>query len=121
MTGGRRLATPNAVPTLFLTTTGRHTGRPRTVPLSFVTFHGADFVVGTNFGQDHQPGWALNLLARPEAHVEYHTDTWNVVARRVDEPDRDELWPLFDEIVPAYAAYRSRVDRTIHMFRLDRV
>jgi deazaflavin-dependent oxidoreductase (nitroreductase family) len=121
LSGGRRLATPNAIPTLLLTTTGRHSGLLRTVPLSFVTIDGADYIVGTNFGQHHQPAWALNLLSHPEATAEYQGHTWDVIARRVDEADRDDLWPVFEEIVPAYAAYRARVERTIHMFRLNRV
>jgi deazaflavin-dependent oxidoreductase (nitroreductase family) len=120
LTGGRRVATPESIPTLLLTTTGRRTGRPRTVPLSFVTVDGAVHVVGTNFGQEHQPDWALNLLARPEATAEYHGEVWDVAASRIPESDRDQLWIEFDRIVPAYVAYRRRVTRTIHMFRLDR-
>ena len=41
---GRRLATPTSVPTFFLTTIGRRTGRRRTVPVSFVVDNG-DYVI----------------------------------------------------------------------------
>ena len=121
MSHGRRLATPNEVPTLLLTTHGRRSGEPRTVPLSFATMDDALFVVGTNFGQAHQPAWALNLLHRPEAVAEYRGERWEVRASRVPEDARGDLWSAFDAIVPAYRNYRSRVDRPIHMFRLERV
>ena len=121
LTKGRRLATPNDIPTLCLTTTGRRTGTAHTVPLSFVTHGGAEHVVGTNFGQTGKPAWALNLLARPEARVEYRGATWDVVATPIAADDRADLWPAFEATVPAYAAYRGRLDRAIHMFRLDRV
>ena len=117
---GRRLATPTDVPTLFLTTIGRRSGRPRTVPVSFVTVDGDDYVVGTNFGQSHQPAWALNLLEHPDASAEYRGSTWSVAAQRIPESDRTDLWPVFDALLPAYARYRARLQRPIHMFRLDR-
>lgn len=118
---GKRLATPTSVPTLLLTSTGRRSGEPRTVALSFITADGAEHVVGTNFGQTHQPAWALNLLDRPRASVEFRGVSWEVDAVRVPESERHGLWALFDGLLPAYRAYRERVDRRIHMFRLERV
>lgn len=84
---GRRLATPSSVPTLLLTTTGRRSGEQRTVPLSYVVHDGAEHVVGTNWGQRHQPAWALNLLADPTATVETTSGRWSVRATRVADAD----------------------------------
>lgn len=120
LTGGRYLATPSSIPTLLLTTIGRRSGEPRTVPLSFVVDEGVEHVVGTNFGQSHHPAWALNLLHTPRAEVSFRSASWAVEAVPVPGGRHHELWPLFDAIVPAYRAYRERVDRPIHMFRLER-
>ena len=82
---------------------------------------GSEFVVGTNFGQSHQPAWALNLLAEPRAMAEYLGETWEVHAVVVPDADRDNVWPHLYEATNAYRSYRARLARDIHMFRLDRV
>ena len=121
LSGGRRLVTPESVPTLLLTTTGRRTGRSRTVPLSFVSVEGIAVVVGTNWGLTRQPDWALNLLVDPQARVTDHRDQWDVEAVPIPEVDRADIWPLFDAMLPAFRSYRARLHRPIHMFRLERV
>ena len=118
---GRRLATPNALPTLMLTATGRRSGDPRTVALSFVELDGAPVVVGTNWGRPAHPSWSANLLAEPRARVEYRGDAWDVVARPLEPGQRARAWDLLDEMLPAYRAYRERLDRPVRMFRLERV
>ena len=58
------------VPSLVITTTGRRSGQPRSNPLLYVPDGDAYVVIGSNWGQQHQPGWALNLLAQPAAEVD---------------------------------------------------
>ncbi len=54
---------------LMLTTTGRKTGKPRSVLVSHVK-DGNDFdVIGSNWGNPRPPAWALNLAANPVATV----------------------------------------------------
>lgn len=121
LSGGRRIATPSSVPTLFLTTTGRRSGEPRTAALSFVGGTEEPVVVGTNWGRVDHPSWTANLLADSLAQVEYDGDRWDVRAVLVPEDQREPLWEAFDAMYPAYASYRARVDRTPRMFRLRRV
>src|SRR2546425_1183107 len=45
------LLTAAGLPTLLLTTTGRKSGEPRTVPLLFTVHDGAFVVIGSNWGQ----------------------------------------------------------------------
>lgn len=117
---GRRIATPSSVPTLFLTTTGRRSGEPRTSALSFIGGEDEPIVVGTNWGKPHHPAWTANLLADPRATVEHLGRRWEVVAALVPVEDRAPLWDEFDALYPAYASYRGRLDRTPRMFRLVR-
>jgi deazaflavin-dependent oxidoreductase (nitroreductase family) len=120
LTRGRRLATPAEIPTVLLTTTGRRSGEPRPVPLIIVAVDGDEFVAATNFGRPHHPGWALNLLARPEAIADDGDERWTVRAVPVSPAARDRLWPAFDSVFPGYRRYRERAGRDVHMFKLER-
>jgi len=120
--GGRRLATPDSVPTFFLTTTGRRTGRPRRVPVSFVVDDGDFVIVGTNWGKPATPEWALNLLANPRAFVEVDRNPVAIEARLILEEDRKAGWDALVAMWPPYAAYRERAQgRDIAMFRLAKI
>jgi deazaflavin-dependent oxidoreductase (nitroreductase family) len=112
------------IPLLLLETTGRHTGQPRVTPLAYAS-QGSDFlVVGSNWGQQRQPSWALNLLAEPEAAVSVHGTRVAVAARVLRGAERAEVWPLLLDIWPAYDDYVERVHETsgreIMVFRLER-
>ena len=122
--GRASLTTAVGMPLLLLETIGRRTGQPRITPLTYAT-QGTDFlVVGSNWGQPRQPGWVLNLLAKPEAVVSLHGTRIPVTARRLAEAERAEAWPLLVEVWPAYDDYAERMHATsgreIMVFRLER-
>ncbi|GAA4389243.1 nitroreductase family deazaflavin-dependent oxidoreductase [Tsukamurella soli] len=118
--GGRVHVLPSwLVPNLTLTTVGRRSGRPRSVPLLYIR-DGADFiVVASNFGQAHHPAWSYNLEAAPEAEVLLGTRRIPVRGVRLSERDRRRLWPEVVAIWPAYDDYvRWAGGRTIKLYRL---
>lgn len=122
--GHASLTSAVGLPLLLLETTGRRTGQPRVTPLIHVS-QGTDFLVaGSNWGQQRQPAWALNLLAEPTAAVTVHGKCVPVTARVLRGDERAEVWPLLLEIWPAYDDYVRRVhetsDREIMVFRLER-
>jgi deazaflavin-dependent oxidoreductase (nitroreductase family) len=122
--GRASLARALGIPLMLLETTGRRTGRPRVTPLTFAT-QGTDFLVaGSNWGQERQPGWALNLGATPEAVVSLNGERIPVRARRLADPERATAWSLLLEVWPAYDEYAERVQATsgreIMVFRLER-
>src|SRR5687767_3766999 len=87
LTRGRLGGWVPGAPVVLLTTTGRRTGLPRTVPLAAVTVDG-DVVVGTGAaGSRTDPQWFLNLVARPQAIVESKGERFDVLA---DVLDSDE-------------------------------
>jgi deazaflavin-dependent oxidoreductase (nitroreductase family) len=109
---------------LMLETTGRRTGEPRVTPLIYAT-QGTDFlVVGSNWGQERNPAWVLNLLAKPESVVSLRGARIPVHARRLTEEERAAVWSRLTEIWPAYDEYVDRVratsGREIMVFRLER-
>ncbi len=107
-------------PLCFLTTKGRSSGKPRTVPLFFVENPlGRPTVAATNFGQEHHPSWALNLEADPHATVEIEGTSQDVVARNATSSETAELWPLFDGVWPGYETYRDIAPRDIKVFILE--
>ena len=119
LTRGRVVAL-GLIPSLVITTTGRRSGKPRSNPLLYVPDGDAYVVIGSNWGQTHQPGWALNLLARPDrrggrrrAGGSRCGPTWPSGA------ERDRLWQLLVTEWPAYRTYVQRAGgREIHIFRL---
>ncbi len=106
-------------PELLLTSTGARSGSPRMSPLIYVR-DGDDFVVvGTNFGQQHHPGWTANLMAHPDAAIEVGSERLAVTAELADPATWQRLWPRFVAIHPGYENYLARcAPRRPRMFRL---
>jgi deazaflavin-dependent oxidoreductase (nitroreductase family) len=117
-TGGRYgLLGNHGLPDLLITTTGRKSGRPRTVTLLYGRVGPELVLVGSNFGQAHHPAWALNLEATPRAVVEIDGRRVDVVARLVtDAAEREQIWRHMIGIYPGYAMYRTKTARDIKVF-----
>jgi deazaflavin-dependent oxidoreductase (nitroreductase family) len=106
-------------PLCFLTTTGRHSGEPRTVPLYYVKADGIPAVVATNWGTSSHPGWSYNLDAHPEASLEIDEESSQVMARLIPDIETMSVWNQLIEIWPAYAQYREIAQRDIRVYALD--
>jgi deazaflavin-dependent oxidoreductase (nitroreductase family) len=112
-TGGEVGYVWNGVPTLLLTTTGRHTGEPRTSALIFGR-HTEDYlVVASMGGAPKHPQWYLNLTAHPRAEIQVEARRLPVVARTASDEEKAALWPIMTGIWPNYDAYQSRTERAI--------
>lgn len=118
-TGGRiTIVGRSALPTLLLTTQGRKSGLPRTVPLIYAP-DGEGFVVtASNWGQENHPAWSGNLLASGAATVELAGREIPVHAVLAEGPERDRVWPLVTKVWPAYDTYVERSGRAIRVFVL---
>jgi deazaflavin-dependent oxidoreductase (nitroreductase family) len=118
LTRGRVVAF-GLVPSLVITTTGRKSGRPRSNPLLYSPDGDGYVVVGSNWGQAHQPAWSLNLLAEPRAEVDVKGRRIPVRAEVATGAERDRLWRLLVDEWPAYETYVERAaGREIRIFRL---
>ncbi len=108
------------LPLCYLTTIGRRSGEPRTVPLLYVPgVGGAVVVVATNFGTDRHPAWSHNLEADPNAIVEISGQAVEVRARRLDGEEWERYLGEFSSVWPAYETYRARTDRNIRLYVLE--
>ena len=104
----------------YLTTVGRRSGQPRTVPLLYVVPPGAvAAVVGTNFGGSDHPQWVGNLEAEPRATWRVDEDV-EVTARLAAPVEHRALWAEFVAVWPGYEGYVERSRRQPQMFILER-
>jgi deazaflavin-dependent oxidoreductase (nitroreductase family) len=119
LTGGR-WSTAFPIRTAVLETTGAKTGAARRNAVIY--FHdGTDVIlVASHAGYPRHPAWYHNLRAHPDV-------TFGGVAMRgtvlTDESERERLWPLADNVLPAYAKYRrqaAKSGRTIQLVKLTR-
>jgi deazaflavin-dependent oxidoreductase (nitroreductase family) len=104
-----------------LTTTGRKTGEPRSVPL-YAWEDGANLViVGSWAGRPMNPAWVANLRADPNATIRVGKQNRHVVAREVRVPseERDRLWKLVTDAFPYYETYQRKTERVIPLFVLE--
>jgi deazaflavin-dependent oxidoreductase (nitroreductase family) len=118
-TGGRLVTFGlRELPTFLLTTIGRRSGQPRTVPLLYLPLGDQFVVVGSNFGGESHPAWSANLLAHPKAEVNVRGRPIPVTARLVEDDEREELMKRLRELWPAYDKYAQWSQRTLRVFLL---
>ncbi|MDP9494180.1 MAG: nitroreductase family deazaflavin-dependent oxidoreductase [Actinomycetota bacterium] len=104
---------------LLLTTTGRRSGRPHTVPLLYLR-DGETLVVFASYGGRHRhPAWYLNLVADPEVEVQVGREHLRARARTADPGERARWWPRAVDAYGDYAAYQTRTDRVIPVVLIE--
>lgn len=119
LSGGRIGSHVAGLPVLLLTTTGRNTGKRRTVPLSYFDDGGVPVVIGSKGGAPRHPAWYLNLQAEPEVEVQIGREHRRLRARPARPEEAARLWPLILERAPGYARYRARTRREIPLVFLS--
>ena len=111
-------ATP--FPTLLLTTTGAHSGRPHEAPLWYVENEGEVTVVASNFGR-REPDWSRNLMVHPLCTITVGKETYAAQARLAEGVDADRRFEAFVDFYPTYGAYAARAGRQIPIWVLSRL
>ena len=109
------------VPTLLLTTTGRSSGEPRTLPLIYGLTGDHPVVVASKGGHENHPLWYQNLVAQPAVHVQVAADKFAASARTASGDERSHLWKTMTEIWPSYDEYQQKTSREIPVVVLERV
>lgn len=115
-TVGRRLVANDM---LLLTTRGRATGRPHTVPLLYLAEGDTLVVIASHGGRLRHPEWHCNLLADPKATVQVGSRRRPVRARTAAGEERAAWWPRVVAAYQGYAAYQSRTERVIPVVLLE--
>jgi deazaflavin-dependent oxidoreductase (nitroreductase family) len=119
LSGGRFTAAgPPTIPQIILTTTGRKSGKRRSVQLGYIRHDGNLYVVASNFGQPNHPAWCYNLEANGQAWVNEAGRDLEVEATRLSDDEKAAIWPSLTAAVPQFKVYVTRTDRNIRVFRL---
>jgi deazaflavin-dependent oxidoreductase (nitroreductase family) len=112
LSGWHLAATVVGMPIVELRTTGRRSGRPRTVVLSVPVVDGERVVlVASKGGDDRDPEWYRNLVADPAVELTMRGVTRPMTARTADPDER--LWPRVVAGYAGYAEYQRRTTREI--------
>lgn len=120
VTGGRVGWNVARMPVLELTTTGRKTGQRRSVMLTSPWQVGPAYVVvASRGGDDHHPGWFLNLQADPQVEISIRGQAEKRRARVASAEERAELWPQIAGKYRNYAGYQKKTDREIPLVFLE--
>lgn len=106
-------AARKAVPVCLLTTTGRRSGQPRTVPLCFLRKGDAIVLVASQGGLPSNPQWYYNVRAEPEVIIEIGRQRRRYRARVAGPDERGRLWPELVALYADYASYQSWTQRQI--------
>jgi deazaflavin-dependent oxidoreductase (nitroreductase family) len=121
ISGGRAGWNFSNMPVLELTTTGRKTGRSRSVMLTSPLQDGTSLVVvASRGGDDKPPAWFLNLRDNPDVEVALQGKPPQRMRARVATPEeRSRLWPQVVADHKNYADYQTKTNREIPLVLLE--
>ena len=107
---------------VLLTTTGRRSGRARTVPLGSAEDDDGNLLLfASNMGAPTHPDWYRNLVAHPTVTVELPGDTFTGAARTATGDERAALWRDLLAGFPFFADHQNTAgDREIPLVIVDR-
>ncbi len=117
LTGGRayRGSADSPAGFLKLTTTGRKSGKQRTVHLLYIRDGSAYVVTASNGGRQRYPGWFFNMRSNPQVTLHIQDTQVSAVAEVAGPEKRKELWARLLSIAPFYAGYEKHTSREIPM------
>jgi deazaflavin-dependent oxidoreductase (nitroreductase family) len=119
LTGGRLGGKIVGQPVVLLTTTGRKTGKARTVPLGSFEDGGDRLIVASYAGRPTHPAWYNNLVANPEVTIQLGQRTYRARAETVTGEERARLWQMIITAAPTFADYQKKAgSREIPVVRL---
>ncbi|MFF0740883.1 nitroreductase family deazaflavin-dependent oxidoreductase [Streptomyces sp. NPDC004111] len=122
LTKGKVLLSARMLPGVILTARGARTGLPRATPLACMPEPeaGTWILIGSNFGRPGHPAWTGNLLAHPDADINWQGRDIPVRARLLAGEERARAWRAVLGFWPPYATYQQRIEREIRLFRIER-
>lgn len=101
------------VPVCLLTTTGRKSGQPRTVPLVFMRDGRNIVLVASKGGLPDNPQWYGNVKANPAVEIEIGKQRSKWTAHEASPDERAVLWPKLVAMYTDFASYQTWTDREI--------
>ncbi len=116
LSGGRLMNEFSGMPICLVEMKGARSGTKRTVPLMYVPYENSIILVASLGGAPKHPVWYHNLMANPEINITQGGVTRALTARRVDDAEKEALWPTCVKYYPPYQEYQDRTTRNIPVF-----
>jgi F420H(2)-dependent quinone reductase len=113
LSGGRFGARMGWIDVALVTTTGRKTGKRRTVPIACYPYRDSVAVSASNSGMESHPAWYLNMRANPRVTVQLGKETFEAMAEEVAADAREALWATVVKINKHQGEYLAMVEREI--------
>jgi deazaflavin-dependent oxidoreductase (nitroreductase family) len=119
--GGTQGTTLRGMPVVLLTLKGARSGKVRKIPLMRVEHDGHYAAVASIGGAPKNPVWYYNLSAHPNITLQDGPATYELVAREVTGPEKEQWWERAVAAFPDYANYQAKTSRVIPLFVLEPV
>jgi deazaflavin-dependent oxidoreductase (nitroreductase family) len=98
---------------LILHTIGRKSGVDRGIPIAYFVQDNRYLIVASNWGQENQASWYLNLQSDPHARLDVKGKTVVVTAREAQGDEYEGLWKFVTTRHPPYLDYQKQTSRRI--------
>ena len=121
LSGGRMGARMGWIDVALVETTGRKTGKKRTIPIACYPYKGSVAVSASNSGSDKHPAWYLNMVANPRVSVRLGKEQFEAHAEVVPEEEREALWQQVVDNNKHQGEYLEKTTRKIPLVWLKRV
>jgi deazaflavin-dependent oxidoreductase (nitroreductase family) len=99
------------LPIAMVTTTGRKSGKKRTVPVLGLPTSDGLAVISSSYGQERHPGWYYNLRADPTGEVAVGDERRRFHAVEAEGEKRQRIWQQALETYPGFATYEKRASQ----------
>ena len=115
ISGGRVGNQLGKVAIILLTTTGRKSGKKRSVPLTAIPY-GANFILVASFGGSPvHPAWLINIRHNPDVHIRVGPIVKQAKASIIETTDTEYegMWEKAIATYEGYANYKRATSRHI--------
>ena len=117
--GGTEGTTLRGMPVVLLTLKGARSGKTRKIPVMRVEHDGHYAAVASIGGAPKNPVWYYNLSAHPNVTLQDGPTRYEMVAREVTGPEKEQWWARAVAAYPEYADYQRKTERVIPVFVLE--
>ena len=103
-------------PICIITTVGRKSGNPIVIPLLTIPHEDNYILVASHGGAPNNPAWVYNLIHEPRIKMTVKSNTYNMLAKKLSDEEKENLWPMIIKAGPFYDDYQKNTTRNIPVF-----
>ena len=114
--GLRSLGSLLGNPICIITTVGRKSGNPIVIPLLTIPHEDNYILVASHGGAPNNPAWVYNLIHEPRIKMTVKSKTYNMLAKKLSDEEKENIWPVIIKAGPFYDEYQKKITRNIPVF-----